>query len=324
MKILLTGGSGYIGSFMIKSLLEDNHDVTVIDHLERGHKQAVDHRAKLIVGNIQDEAFLSSVFVEHFDAILHFAGYISMKESMDDPRLYFENNTFGTLKLLDKAHASHINKIIFSSTAGVYGNPVKTPIPEDHPKNPENPYGESKLMVEQILKWYQRIYHINFVALRYFNACGAALDGSMGEAHHPETHIIPNAIHAVLNNTSFNLFGNDYQTPDGTCVRDYIHVIDLVEAHMLALKKLEGDQGGFVYNVGTGNGYSNKEVVEMVKKISAVDLQVSMMSRRPGDADILVSDPTKINTELGFKPMYSDLETIVKTAWEWHKNKVQK
>src|SRR5258708_7326580 len=179
MRVLLTGGSGYIGSFMVKRLLEDQHEIVVIDHLERGHKEAVDPSVKLIVGTIQDESFLSQVFSEvQFDAILHFAGYISMKESMEDPRLYFDNNTFGTLKLLDKAKGANVKKIIFSSTAGVYGNPIKTPIPEDHPKNPENPYGESKLMVEQILKWYQRVYGFSFVTLRYFNACGAALDGS--------------------------------------------------------------------------------------------------------------------------------------------------
>ena len=322
MKILVTGGAGYIGSFMVKRLLEEKYEVVVADSLERGHKEVVDSRAKLKIGNLSDDNFLEDVLKnDKFDAIIHFAGYISMEESMRLPGLYFTNNTFMTLKLLEKAAKYSVNKIIFSSTAGVYGNPIKVPISEDHPKNPENPYGESKLMVENLLKWFQKIHGISFVALRYFNACGAALDGSMGEDHNPETHIIPKAIEAVLTNNPFTLFGNDYKTKDGTCERDYIHVLDLVEAHILALKKLLNEPGGYCYNVGTGNGFSNKEIVEMVKKISGTDFKVQMNPRRPGDADELVADPTKINTELMFKPKYSDLETIVKTAWIWHKNR---
>ena len=322
MKILVTGGAGYIGSFMVKRLLEEKYEVVVADSLERGHKEVVDSRAKLKIGNLSDDNFLEDVLKnDKFDAIIHFAGYISMEESMRLPGIYFTNNTFMTLKLLEKAAKYSVNKIIFSSTAGVYGNPIKVPISEDHPKNPENPYGESKLMVENLLKWFQKIHGISFVALRYFNACGAALDGSMGEDHNPETHIIPKAIEAVLTNNPFTLFGNDYKTKDGTCERDYIHVLDLVEAHILALKKLLNEPGGYCYNVGTGNGFSNKEIVEMVKKISGTDFKVQMNPRRPGDADELVADPTKINTELMFKPKYSDLETIVKTAWIWHKNR---
>jgi UDP-glucose 4-epimerase len=320
MNILVTGGAGYIGSFMIKRLLQDSHEVTVIDSLERGHKESVDPKTDLQIGNILDEAFLANVLSKKsFDSIIHFAGYISMGESMENPSIYFENNTFGTLKLLEAAKDHNIKKIIFSSTAGVYGNPVKTPIPEDHAKNPENPYGESKLMVERLLSWYQKIHGLSFVALRYFNACGASLDGDLGEAHDPETHIIPLAVKSVLNKQPFSLFGSDYKTTDGTCVRDYIHVLDLVEAHVLALHKLQDQSGGFYYNVGTGKGYSNKEVLEMVKKVTGTDLQIQTMPRRPGDADMLVADVTKINSELQFLPKYSDLETIIKTAFEWHK-----
>lgn len=322
MKILVTGGAGYIGSFMVKRLLKENHDVVVIDSLERGHKEAVDSRAALKVGNLLDENFLHETLkTDKFEAIIHFAGYISMEESMRLPEMYFSNNTFATLKLLEKAKEFSINKFIFSSTAGVYGNPVEVPIPESHPKNPENPYGESKLMVENILKWFQKIYGISFAALRYFNASGAALDGSMGENHDPETHIIPKAIEAALTNKPFTLFGSDYKTKDGTCVRDYIHVIDLVEAHILALQKLDSAPGAYCYNVGTGNGFSNKEVLDMVKSVSGIDFAVQISPRRPGDADTLVADASGIMNELGFNPQYSGLETIVKSAWDWHRRK---
>jgi len=324
MKILVTGGAGYIGSFMVKRLLQDNHEVTVLDSLERGHKQVVDDRAKLVVGSILDEQFLAKVFSENtFEAIIHFAGFISMGESMEKPDIYFSNNTFGTLNLLKVAEKNNVKRFIFSSTAGIYGNPVNTPIPEGHEKNPENPYGESKLMVEKFLSWYEKIKGLNFVSLRYFNACGASLDGDLGEDHDPETHIIPLAINSILTNSKFKLFGTDYKTEDGTCVRDYIHVLDLIEAHVLALQKLQNDNGGFYYNVGTGKGYSNKQVLEVIKNVSGKDLQIENSPRRPGDADILVADVTKIKSELNFAPKYSDLETIIKTAWKWHSNKLQ-
>lgn len=319
MKILITGGAGYIGSFMTMRLLDKEYKVVVIDSLERGYQKAIDKRAEFLSGNLLDKAFLKKVFESTFDAVIHFAGYISMGESMKDPFVYFLNNTFATLNLLEEMKNSQTKRIIFSSTAGVYGNPTHVPIPENHPKNPTNPYGESKLMTEKALQWYQKIYGISSISLRYFNACGGALDGSMGEKHNPETHIIPNAIKAAINNTPFPLFGSDYETDDGTCVRDYIHVLDLVEAHVLALEKLQKDDGGFTYNVGTGTGYSNKQVIEMVKKISMTNFSVTYEKRRLGDADRLIADPTKITKELGFTPVHSDLETIVMSAWEWHK-----
>ncbi len=322
MKILVTGGAAYIGSFMVKRLLEDKHEVVILDSLERGHKEAIDPRAILKVGNLLDEKFLGETLSSNkFDAIIHFAGYISMAESMEKPEMYFRNNTFATLKLLEKAKSHSIDKFIFSSTAGIYGNPVQVPILENSAKTPENPYGESKLMVENILKWFQRIHGVNFVSLRYFNACGASLDGAMGEDHDPETHIIPNAIKAALAYKPFTLYGNDYNTKDGTCVRDYIHVLDLIEAHMLALQKLIKEQGGFYYNVGTGNGFSNKEVLDLVKQISGIDFQVEIGQRRPGDADSLIADATNITKELNFMPKYSDRETIISTAWQWHEKK---
>lgn len=319
MKILVTGGAGYIGSFMTKRLLDDNYQVTVLDSLERGHKESVDSRAELKVGNLLNDNFLAEVFSgEKFDGIIHFAGYISVAESMQQPAMYYEDNFCATQKLLEAARAHGVDKIIFSSTAAVYGNPVTVPIPENHQKNPESPYGESKLAVEGLLRWYQQIHGISSISLRYFNACGAELDGSMGEAHIPESHIIPNVIAAVLHDKPFSLYGADYQTPDGTCVRDYIHVKDLVEAHVLALKRLTETKGNFQYNVGTGKGYSNKEVVEMVKKVSGKEFPVTMEARRPGDPAELVADVTNITQALHFTPQYSDLETIVKSAWEWH------
>jgi len=323
MKILVTGGAGYIGSFMVKRLVEENFDIVVLDSLERGHKEVIAPEAQLEVGNLLDTSFIEEVFSKHaFDGIIHFAGYISVGESMEHPDRYFQNNTHATYNLAEAAVKHKIDKIIFSSTAAVYGDPLKSPIDEEHPKNPTSVYGESKLMVERMLQWYQKIHGLNYVALRYFNACGAALDGSSGEMHEPETHIIPNAINALLNDKPFTLFGDDYKTPDGTCVRDYIHVLDLVEAHVLALKKLQKETGGFAYNVGTGNGYSNKEIIAMIKQVSGKDFSVSIEPRRPGDADSLVADSTKIRTELSFSPQHSDLETIIKSAWAWHtKNK---
>lgn len=320
MKILVTGGAGYIGGFMTERLLDDGYEVIVADSNERGHKETIDARAITEIGDLSDEQFLKELFTRHtFSAVIHFAGYISMKESMEDPGIYFINNVNMPVKVLETMRAHGVKKFIFSSSAGVYGNPEYTPIPENHPTNPTNPYGQSKLMVEQILYWYQQVHGINSVCLRYFNAAGAALDASRGEDHLPETHIIPNIIRAALAGETFTLYGGDYETKDGTCVRDYIHVLDLAQAHVLALQKLEKDNGAFIYNVGTGNGYSNKEVVDVVKKVAGIDIKVAIESRRPGDSHTLVADATKIKKDLGFVTQYSDLETIVKTAWEWHK-----
>jgi UDP-glucose 4-epimerase len=236
------------------------------------------------------------------------------------PDEYFRNNTFGSFCLFEQMRMHSISNLIFSSTATVYGTPKVIPIPEDHPKNPENPYGESKLLVEQGLDWYKRMFGMHYVVLRYFNAAGAALDGSLGEDHAEETHLIPNAIKSALQNKEFLLYGNDYSTPDGTAMRDYIHVLDLVEAHMLALKRLREQQTSAIYNVGTGSGYTNKQVVEMVKSVSNVDFPVRIGNRREGDSEATVANAEKIRQELGFEPKYSDLNTIISSAWQWHKN----
>lgn len=321
MKILVTGGAGYIGSFMVKRLLEDGNEVTIADSLERGHKKAVDTRANFMQGNLLDKNFVTEIFKERFDGVIHFAGYISMGESMENPYLYFQNNVFASLNILEEMDKTNNNNFIFSSSAGVYGNPTEIPIPEEGSTNPTNPYGESKLMAEKIMDWYGKTKQLSTVALRYFNAAGAALDGSMGEEHSPESHLIPNVIESLLENKPFNLFGTDYKTKDGTCVRDYIHVLDLVEAHVLALQKITKEPGNYIYNVGAGNGFSNKEVIGMVEKVSGQKVDVISSPRRSGDADELIADATKIKAELGFNPQYSDLETIIKTAWTWHSKK---
>jgi UDP-glucose 4-epimerase len=320
MKILVTGGAGYIGSHMVKILLERGHSVVVADSLEKGFQEAVDPRATFHTGNLLDKTFVSSLFSEtKFDGVIHFAAYISVGESMDNPNKYFENNIDAPLNVLDAMKQSGTNNFIFSSTAAVYGTPKEVPIVEDHPKSPESPYGESKLMVEKILAWYHKQNALNYVVLRYFNASGASLDASTGERHAPETHIIPNVIFAALEKRTFKLFGDTYNTPDGTCIRDYIHVIDLCEAHLLSLEKLWKEGGSGYYNVGSGKGFSNKEIVEMVKKVSGMDIPVEIADKRPGDPDQLVANASKIQQELGFTPKHSDLETIVTTAWNWHR-----
>jgi UDP-glucose 4-epimerase len=319
MKILVTGGAGYIGGFMVKRLLDDGNEVVVADSLERGHEKSIDERAVFIQGSLLDKEYLKKLFTEHkFDGIIHFAGYISVAESVKTPELYFTNNFLATLNLLEQMVESRVQNIIFSSTAAVYGTPQHVPIPESHPKSPESPYGDSKLMVERLLHWYHVSHNINSVALRYFNASGASLDGTMGEMHTPETHIIPNAIKAVIEGTSFTLYGTDYPTKDGTAVRDYIHVLDLAEAHVLALQKVSKDGGEYQFNVGTGMGYSNQEVVSMVEKVSGKKIEIHIESRRSGDPVELVADVDKIKKELGFKPAHSELETIVSSAWKWH------
>ncbi len=319
MKILITGGAGYIGRFMVKASLDRGFEVTVVDSLERGHEEEIDKRAGFIRGDLRDKKFVGEILSEHtFDSIVHFAGFISMAESVSNPYIYFDNNVNASLNLIEGAVKNKVNSFIFSSTAGVYGNPIKTPILEDHPKNPTNPYGESKLMVEKILSWYGNIYDLNFASLRYFNASGASINGEMGEDHLPESHLIPNAINSILNKTQFTLYGSDYPTPDGTCIRDYIHVLDLVEAHILAISKLKSDGGKLFYNIGTGHGYSNKEVIDMISKVSGSEINIKNAQRRSGDANILIADSNLIKKDLRFSPKYSDLETIVKSAWKWH------
>jgi UDP-glucose 4-epimerase len=323
MKILVTGGAGYIGSFTTKMLLDEGLDVVVFDNLERGFRDAVDGRAKLIEGDIRDKVSLDNLFKsEKFDAVIHFAGYISVEESEKNPELYRENNVAGSENLFTSAiEIGNVTKFVFSSSAAVYGNPQKVPIPEDHPTNPTSKYGETKLATEQNLANLQKVNpEVSYACLRYFNASGAAIDGTLGERHDPETHIIPLALKSIIQGSEFYLYGTDYDTADGTCIRDYIHVLDLAKAHILTLQKVSQNASGYVYNVGTGKGYSNREVIDTIERIVGKKINLIAKGKREGDPEALVADSSKINKELGFIPKYSDLETIVKTAWQWHKN----
>ncbi|MDP4031120.1 MAG: UDP-glucose 4-epimerase GalE [Patescibacteria group bacterium] len=307
MKVLVTGGAGYIGRITAALLKAAGHQAIIYD-LKQGQD----------IKNIP--LLKKTIKAEKISAVMHFAAFIEMGESMTNPKKYFDNNFLGSQSLIEATMAAGVNQLIFSSTAGVYGNPIRVPIKETDRKLPENPYGQSKLLTEEMLKFYGRTSHLRSISLRYFNAAGASLDGLMGEAHQPESHLIPNVIKAVLQNKAFTLHGNDYPTPDGTCIRDYIHVVDLSKAHILALEALASGHQSEVYNVGTGQGYSNLEVIKMIEKVSRKPVKLTIGPRRAGDANELVADPAKIKADLGWKPQYSDLKTIVSTAWNWHKN----
>lgn len=321
MRILVTGGAGYIGSHTVAELLKQNHEVVVFDNLVYGHKQAVN--CPIIVGDLLNKNEINAVFEkEEFEGVIHFAAYIQAGESMQNPAKYFGNNIQGGLNLLEVMKTHGVDKIVFSSTAAVYGYPEQMPINEETLKKPVNVYGESKLMFERVLEWYNQLFGIKSVRLRYFNACGASLDGKIGEDHNPETHIIPVAIQAALGlREKFMLFGEDYKTKDGTCVRDYVHVLDLAAVHLKALDYLFSEKVSTEYfNVATGNGYSNDEIIEKVKEITGVDFPVEYGERRAGDPDELVADNSKIKKILGWEPINSDLDNIIKTAWNWHKD----
>ena len=319
MKILVTGGAGYIGSHTVAELLKQGHEITVFDNLICGHKQSI--TCPLVVGDLLDKSQINAVFEkDNFDGVIHFAAYALAGESMNEPGKYFENNILGGLNLLEAMKKNGVNKIIFSSTCAQYGFPEKLPVTEEENKKPVSVYGESKLIFETILQWYDSLFGIKNICLRYFNAAGAFLDGTIGEDHQPETHIIPIAIQTALGlREKFTIFGSDYKTPDGTNIRDYVHVLDLAEAHIKSLVYLAGDNESNFFNVGTGKGYSNKEIIEMVKKISGIDFLVENGPRRSGDPDAIYADNTKIKKVLNWEPKYSDLETIIKTAWNWHK-----
>lgn len=320
MKILVTGGAGYIGSHTVAELLKAGHEITVFDNLVYGHKESI--TCPLIVGDLLHKEEIAAVFEkEKFDGVIHFAAYTASGESMKEPAKYFENNIQGGLNLLEEMRKHSVDKIVFSSTAAVYGFVGKLPLTEDQEKKPSSVYGQSKLMFETVLEWYNQLFGIGSIRLRYFNAAGASLDGSIGEDHTPETHLIPIMMQVALGIREKQIiFGNDYKTKDGTNVRDYIHILDLASAHQKALDYLSSNKVSEAFNVGTGNGYSNLEIVEMVKKVTGKDFPVEIGPRRPGDADALYADNSKIKKVLGWEPKYSDLETIIKTAWNWHKS----
>lgn len=318
MKILVTGGAGYIGSHCVKLLNEKDYNVIVYDSLENGYKKAVPNNVKFIKGNVGDIELLNKVFKENkIDAVMNFSGYIEVEKSMKEPLKFYENNVLHGYNLLKIMLKNNVKKIVYSSSASVYGNPKNIPIKEDTLLQPNNVYGETKLIFERMCEYFNK-KGLKFICLRYFNAAGANPSGEIGEAHKPETHLIPIILETGLGKRdSFNLYGNNYKTKDGSCVRDFIHVNDLASAHILSLEKLDEVNGNF--NVGSGKGYSVKEVINNVKKITNKEIKVDIMPRREGDPAELVADCNKIKKVLGWKAKYSELNNIIKDAWNWHK-----
>jgi UDP-glucose 4-epimerase len=322
MKTLVTGGAGYIGGTVIRQLQQAGHDVTVYDNLSHGKRENIPDGVQLIVGGIGDAAKLNELFSERYDAVLHFAALIEAGESMVYPEKFFANNTADTLTLLTAVAAHKIPRLVFSSTAAVYGNPENSPIPETAKLAPTNPYGESKLLVEQMLRWFHQIHGLRYAVLRYFNVAGA-LDG-YGEQHEPESHLIPLILDVALGlRASIKIFGSDYPTTDGTCVRDYIHVADIGRAHLAALDALTQHET-LLYNLGNGHGFSVREVIESARRVTGHAIPVVEEPRRPGDPAILVADSQKIAAELGWKPQVSKLDDIIASAWTWHQSRFSK
>jgi len=321
MKILITGGAGYIGSHTVAELLENGYETVTFDNLCKGHRDAVTGGG-IVRGDLcSDRALLDDTLKKNgIDAIVHFAAFSLVGESMKEPGKYFENNITAGINLMNAAAKNKVKKIIFSSTAAVYGEPEKVPITEDNNTIPTNAYGESKLLFEKLLNWYDYAYGIKYVSLRYFNAAGAHVSGKIGEDHSPESHLIPIVLKAAIEAKEVPVFGTDYSTKDGTCVRDYIHVSDLAMAHVLALKKLEKGGSSCIYNLGNGEGFSVREVIEVAKKVTGCSIKQAVTQRRHGDPPALIASSEKIKKELGWSPRHPGLETIVESAWKWHKN----
>lgn len=319
MAVLVTGGAGYIGSHTVLELLKRGEEVVVIDNLLKGHKEALLSEAKFFKGDLRDSEFLHQVFMENqIETVVHFAADSLVGESVKDPLKYYDNNVSGAISLLKAMLKHNVKKIVFSSTAAVYGEPDLVPIKETLPTNPTNPYGETKLAIEKMLKWSEEAYGIQHVVLRYFNVAGADNDGKLGEDHQPETHLIPIILQVAQGKREkIMIFGEDYDTPDGTCIRDYIHVTDLVNAHILAIQRLR--EGGFssVYNLGNGNGFSVKEVIEISRQVTGKAIPAEVAPRRTGDPGRLVASSGKAERELSWKPEYSSLETMIESAWKW-------
>jgi UDP-glucose 4-epimerase len=321
MNILVTGGAGYIGGTVARLLLAQGHTITVYDNLCHSKRLAVAEGTTFVEGDVADRALLEATLrAGRFDGVMHFAALIEAGESMKRPEIYFRNNTASTLALLEAMMATGHDRLVFSSTAACYGEPETTPIPEDAKLQPTNPYGESKLAVEHILRWLNLAHNFKYAALRYFNVAGA-IEG-YGEAHEPESHLIPLILDVALGRrANIKVFGRDYPTKDGTCVRDYIHVRDLAEAHMLALGALSDAKSRLIYNIGIGHGFTVLEVIESVRRVTGRPIAVEEMERRPGDPAVLVASSDKIKTELGWRPKYVELDQIIASAWEWHQKR---
>ncbi len=322
MKLLIPGGAGYIGSHMVRYAQEHGHEVVVLDDFSTGHDWAIKECEILRVDLLDRDRLSQLLKGRDFDGVIHFAAKSLVCESVKKPDLYYRNNVVGTLNLVNEMLKNDLNNLVFSSTAAIFGNPLTDKIAEDHPKNPINPYGQSKLMVENILQDTCKAYDFNATCLRYFNAAGAHESCEIGEDHDPETHLIPNILKSVISaEAGLQIFGNDYPSADGTCVRDYVHVIDLAQAHLLSLHHMESIGKGFLeFNLGNGNGFSVMEVLNSCSEIVGRDIPFFVSARRPGDPAILISDSHKAVKDLGWSPEYSSLESIISSAWMWHKN----
>lgn len=320
MTILVLGGAGYIGSHGVDQLIEKGYDVVVVDNLQTGHREALHPKARFYEGDARDKAFLQSVFKkETINGVLHFAANSLVGESMEIPLRYFNNNVYGTQILLEVMEEFDVKHIVFSSSAATYGEPKVIPIEETAATNPENPYGETKLMMEKMLKWCDSAYGMRYVALRYFNVAGAKLDGTIGEDHTPETHLLPIILQTALGQRKeLTIFGNDYPTPDGTCIRDYVHVVDLINAHILALEYLTAGNPSNTFNLGSSAGFSVKEMVEAAREITGKEIPEKVVERRAGDPSTLVAASEKARTVLGWNPQYTNMTTIIESAWNWH------
>lgn len=320
MSILVLGGAGYIGSHAVDQLITKGYEVVVIDNLLTGHRQAIHSQAKFYEGDVRDKPFVQEVFKkETIEGVIHFAASSLVGESVEKPLKYFNNNVYGMQVLLEVMQEYDVKHIVFSSTAATYGEPKESPIVETTPTNPKNPYGESKLMMEKMMKWCDDAYGMKFVALRYFNVAGAKSDASIGEDHTPETHLVPIILQVALGQReALSIFGDDYDTPDGTCIRDYVHVEDLIAAHILALEYLKAGNKSNVFNLGSNSGYSVKEMLEAAREVTGKEIPAMVAPRRAGDPSSLVASSQKAKEILGWQPVYTDVKKIIETAWNWH------
>lgn len=321
MSILVCGGAGYIGSHMVAELLEKGEDVVIIDNFQKGHRDAI-LGGKVYEGDLRDKKILDKVFTENsIEAVIDFAADSLVGESVIEPLKYFNNNVGGTINLLEAMRNYNVKNIVFSSTAATYGEPDRVPIEEEDKTFPTNPYGESKLTVEKILKWCDKAYGIKYTALRYFNAAGAHVSGKIGEDHKPESHLIPIILQVALGQRDkIMIYGDDYSTEDGTCIRDYIHVTDLANAHLLAVNRLKNGGQSIICNLGNGTGFSVKQIIEVCRKVTGCNIEAEVAPRREGDPAILIASSDKAKKQLGWNPKYNSIETIIETAWNWHKN----
>ena len=322
MSVLVLGGAGYIGSHAVYQLIEEGHQVIVIDNLITGHKKAIHKNATFYYGDIRNLQFLHTVFEkEDIEAVFHFAASSLVGESMEQPLDYFDNNVYGTQQVLKAMVQAHVDKIIFSSTAATYGEPISIPLTEDMPTTPTSPYGESKRMMENLMHWAEEAHDIKFVSLRYFNVAGAKENSEIGEDHHPETHLIPIVLQVALGQReNITIFGDDYDTSDGTCIRDYVHVEDLIDAHLLAWNYLNQGGNSLICNIGSNNGFSVKEIIETARKVTGKNIPIKIGVRRAGDPSKLIASATKAQNELHWHPKRTSIEKIITDAWNWHVN----